>query len=63
MIPNDLIEGRTMIRYMISALESNRSLTEWESEFIQSVSSQFDEKENLLNRQCERPEQIYDKYN
>jgi hypothetical protein len=64
MIPNDIEQRKKVIQYMLDACDtasSNDELTEWESNFIQSVREQFSIHMNLSNRQCEILEKIYDK--
>lgn len=62
MIPNDTEPRRAMIQYMISGLENEKDLTEWELDFIASIKNQFDRRKNLSDRQCEILEAIYNKY-
>jgi hypothetical protein len=61
MIPKDLEQRRSMISYMIDSCKYNDNLTEWETNFILSISDQFEMNGNLTDRQCEKLEQIYDK--
>jgi hypothetical protein len=60
MIPKDLEQRRSMISYMIDSCKYNDNLTEWETNFILSISDQFEMNGNLTDRQCEKLEQIYD---
>lgn len=61
MIPNELLERRKVIDYMLKAIDNPKVLTKWEEEFIDSVKDQFDSKGNLSDRQCEILEKIYEK--
>jgi hypothetical protein len=63
MIPNDLEERKKMISYMLAtiAIEYDE-LSPWEQNFIDSINEQFQNKGTLSDRQCEKLEQIYDKF-
>jgi len=63
MIPNDINERRKMIKFMLEALETEDEMSKWESDFTASIADQFTIKKDLSQRQCEKLEQIYDKYN
>jgi len=67
MIPNDFEARCSMIEYMLQMLEDEDGLTEWEENFVESVSNQFEKNKQfsktLSDRQCEILERIYDKYN
>lgn len=64
MIPNDLEERRKVIKYMLDRIvnEEYDELGSWEQNFIDSINEQFQSKGNLSDRQCEKLEQIYDKF-
>ena len=62
MIPNDQPARKQMIELMLSVLVNpNIEITKWESDFIASISDQFESKGNLSDKQCEILERIYDK--
>ncbi len=66
MIPNDqpLREQtiKRMIETLIRSLENaGRDYTQWEADFVYSLSEQFEEKGNLSQKQCEILERLYDK--
>jgi len=63
MIPNDAVERRNMISRMLNVLgdDPHSTLNKWESDFVESLYSQFEKKGTLSNRQCEILEKIYDK--
>jgi hypothetical protein len=66
MIPNDQpLRSQTikrMIDYLIKNLErGSRDLTEWESDFVNSIYEQFEERGDLSSKQCEILERLYDK--
>ena len=60
MIPSDQPLRSQMIKRMLSVLEDTTKLTKWESDFITSVSEQFELKGNLSQKQCEIIERLYD---
>ena len=63
MIPNDLNERRKMIQYMLEDLNKKHDeMTQWESDFIDSISDQFEDKRNLSDRQCAILESLFGKY-
>lgn len=64
MIPNDLEERKKVINYMLSYITNEQydELSSWEQNFIDSINEQFEEKGTLSDRQCEKLEQIYDKF-
>ena len=62
MIPTDKKQRREMITYMLKACTDNLDdLTSWEESFIESVNEQFQNRNDLSDRQCEILEKIYDK--
>ena len=66
MIPNDQpLRKQTierMINHLIKAIErDSRDLSSWESDFIQSISEQFESRGDLSSKQCEILERLYDK--
>jgi hypothetical protein len=63
MIPNDLGERKKVINYMLeSVLINYDELGPWEQNFIDSIHEQFQNKGTLSDKQCEKLEQIYDKF-
>lgn len=63
MIPNDLEERKKVIIYMLDWIVTvYDELTPWEQNFIDSLHEQFQNKGTLSDRQCEKLEQIYDKF-
>lgn len=65
MIPQDFDNRCKVIEYMIKGLESEE-LTDWESEFVESISLQFRDNKlknkTLSDRQCDILEKIFNKY-
>lgn len=54
------MEKKELIKHMLHELETpSRSLTDWENNFIESVSDQFSRWNNLSDRQVEILERIY----
>lgn len=55
-----MMEKKELIKHMLHELETpSRSLTDWENNFIESVSDQFSRWNNLSDRQVEILERIY----
>lgn len=65
MIPNDPEERRKIIERMLGSLSDQYrdELSDWEFNFIESITDQFSNKKTLTDRQCEILEKIYDKSN
>lgn len=61
MIPKDTENRKKIIHYMLDAFDDKSNLTDWESNFIDSITQQFDDIGHLSDRQCEILERIYDK--
>lgn len=50
-----------MLNYIIRHRENELVLTQWESDFIDSIYEQFEHRGDLSNKQCEILERIHDK--
>jgi len=66
MIPNDQPLRSEVIKRMIETTDDKMicdpdDYTKWEQDFIQSISEQFNKKNDLSDRQCEILERIHDK--
>ena len=64
MIPNDQpLRGQTIERMLMSCLKriDEDQYSQWESDFIKSISEQFNFKGDLSTKQCEILERLYDK--
>jgi len=63
MIPQDKEQRVKIIAYMIEGIKlQHDELGDWEREFTYSVEEQFERKGDLTVRQCEKLEQIYNRY-
>ena len=63
MIPNDdqPLRRETISRMLKSiAFRDNDKMTKWEEDFIDSMTEQFEGKDDLSNKQCKILERIYD---
>lgn len=62
MIAHDQPLRSQMIKRMIETIKKSPDVfTDWEVNFIESISNQFETKGDLSNKQCEILERIYDK--
>lgn len=61
MIPTEPEARKKMISYMLDGLSRSSIENEWEANFIESVTVQFEKKQNLSDKQCEILERIYNK--
>jgi hypothetical protein len=53
-------DKKAVIQQMFHALESpNKDLTEWEENFLESISKQFDQRGTLSDKQFEILDRIY----
>lgn len=55
MIPENILQE------LIEAKEEGYDFNKWESDFIDSISEQFDEGKKLTDKQIEKLESIHDK--
>ena len=65
MIPNDQLARKQMISNMLMHLTNlgpdDSELTKWETDFVSSIAEQFEQRDNLSDKQCEILERIYNK--
>lgn len=52
---------KPLIEHMLNACQevAHRKLSKWEQDFIESISSQYEERGRLSEKQCEVLERIY----
>jgi hypothetical protein len=53
----------TKIRPMLFALEDESRLSKWEMGFVESLSEQFEDKGRLSQKQYDKLEELYRRYN